>query len=182
MWKSYDARYTSLVNVSKSLSSRNANEENVYKELSGLEDALVEQDAVIILNNMTNPETSLLALKHFQNKLKLKREVTLSHVALKGCRKHRDLERAGKLFEEMAERGVKRDNVAFSTIISCAGFCSLPYKAVQWFEKMPAYGYSADHVLYSALIDVYGQRGQGTWIEHYVCMIVRGQRSGVLMP
>ncbi|GMH26855.1 hypothetical protein Nepgr_028698 [Nepenthes gracilis] len=157
--KSYDARYTYLVNVSETLNSCDSNEDDVYKVLSGLGHNVVEQDAVIVLNNMRNPATALLALQYFQRTLKLKREVILYNVAMKVLKKHRDLDSAQKLFDEMTDRGVKPDNITFSTIISCARSCSLPEKAVEWFEKMPAFQCNPDDVTYSAMIDAYGRAG-----------------------
>lgn len=59
----------------------------------------------------------------------------------------------------MLEKGVKPDNVTFSTVITCARFCNLPEKAVEWFERMPEFGLSPDDVTYSAMIDAYGRAG-----------------------
>ncbi|KAM1775327.1 hypothetical protein ACFX12_044585 [Malus domestica] len=128
--------------------------------IPGLRDNILEQDAVVVLNNMNNPENALLALNYFQQRLKPKREVILYNVTLKVCRKGKDLERAEKLFDEILQRGVKPNNVTFSTSISCAGMCSLPDKAVEWFEKMPSFGCNPDDVTYSAMIDAYGRAGK----------------------
>ncbi|KMT04373.1 hypothetical protein BVRB_8g184460 [Beta vulgaris subsp. vulgaris] len=157
--QSYDSRYTSLVDISHSLDSCNATNEDVSRVLFGFGDNLIEQDAVVILNNMKNPNTALLALNWFQNEINLSREVVLYNVTLKVLRKVRDLERAEKLFDEMQQRGVKPDNVTFSTIISCCRVCYLPHKAVEWFEKMPVFGCNPDDVTYSAMIDAYGRAG-----------------------
>ncbi|XP_021719834.1 pentatricopeptide repeat-containing protein At4g16390, chloroplastic-like [Chenopodium quinoa] len=156
---SYDSRYSSLVEVAHSLDSCDATHEGVSKVLFGLGENVVEQDAVIVLNNMKNPNTALVALQFFQNKIKLVREVVLYNVTLKVLRKGRELDRAEKLFDEMLQRGVKPDNVTFSTIISCCRLCYLPHKAVEWFEKMPAFGCDPDDVTYSAMIDAYGRAG-----------------------
>ncbi|GMH05236.1 hypothetical protein Nepgr_007076 [Nepenthes gracilis] len=67
---SYDARYTSLVNVVETANSCNANDGDVYKVLSGLGANVTEQGAVIVINNRKNPETDLLVVKKFQRKLK----------------------------------------------------------------------------------------------------------------
>lgn len=157
--QSYDSRYSSLVDIAHSLDSCDATHEEVSKVLSGLGDNVVEQDVVIVLNNMKNPKTALLALQFFQNKLKFTREVVLYNVTLKVLRKNRELDSAEKLFDEMLQRGVKPDNVTFSTIISCCRICNLPHKAVEWFEKMPAFGCDPDDVTYSAMIDAYGRAG-----------------------
>ncbi|XP_043692465.1 pentatricopeptide repeat-containing protein At4g16390, chloroplastic-like [Telopea speciosissima] len=157
--QSYDSRYSLLTKLAASLNSCNPTEEDVLKVLNSLGESPLEQDAVIILNNMENPVTASLALKVFQQKLKPKREVILYNVTLKVFKKNRIFDKAEKLFEEMLVRGVKPDNVTFSTIISCARFCSLPNKAVEWFEKMPDFGCNPDDVTYSAMIDAYGRAG-----------------------
>ncbi|KAL4628107.1 hypothetical protein ACB092_05G212800 [Castanea dentata] len=156
---SYDARYASLVKMAESLNSCSPNEEDVVEVLRGLGDRILEQDAVTIINNMVNPETAYLALRYFQQRLKLSREVILYNVTLKVFRKCRDFERAEKLFDEMLERGVKPVNTTFSTMITCARLCSFPHKAVEWFEKMPSFGCVPDGVTYSAMIDAYGRAG-----------------------
>ncbi|XP_010252754.1 PREDICTED: pentatricopeptide repeat-containing protein At4g16390, chloroplastic [Nelumbo nucifera] len=157
--KSYDARYKYLTKVSQSLDLCNPTEEDVFQVLSGLGENPLEQDAVIVLNNMENPDNALLALKYFQLKLKPKREVILYNVTLKVFRKSRNFNRAEVLLEEMLKKGIKPDNVTFSTIISCARICSLPNKAVEWFEKMPQFGCNPDDVTYAAMIDAYGRAG-----------------------
>lgn len=158
--KSYDSRYASLVKVAEFLNSCSPSENDVFEALKGLGDRILEQDAVVVLNNMTNPENALLALKYFQQNLRPKREVILYNVTLKVCRKGKDLDRAEKLFDELLERGVQPDNVTFSTMISCARMSSLPDKAVEWFEKMPSFGCNPDDVTYSAMIDAYGRSGK----------------------
>ncbi|KAL2904852.1 hypothetical protein RDABS01_003562 [Bienertia sinuspersici] len=158
--QSYDSRYSSLVNIALSLDSCDATPQHVSSVLLA-SPTLVEheQDAIIILNNMTNPQTALLVLLYFQNNLSFTREVVLYNVTFKVLRKSRDLDNAEKLFDLMLHRGVKPDNVTFSTIITCCRICNLPLKAVEWFEKMPAFGCNPDDVTYSAMIDVYGKAG-----------------------
>ncbi|KAH7513042.1 hypothetical protein FEM48_Zijuj12G0154400 [Ziziphus jujuba var. spinosa] len=133
--------------------------DDVANVLEDLGDRIVKQDAVVVLNNMVNPKNALLALKFFQSKLKPKREVILYNVTLKVFRKCKDLDRAEKLFDEMLERGVKPDNITFSTMISYARMSSFPDQAVEWFEKMPTFGCDPDDVTYSAMIDAYGRAG-----------------------
>ncbi|KAJ8551782.1 hypothetical protein K7X08_021797 [Anisodus acutangulus] len=157
--RSYDFRYTSLVKIAESLDSCNPLKHDVYNVLATLGDKIVEQDAVVTLNNMCNSETALLALKYFQERLKLSKEVIIYNVTLKVLRKNKDLDRAEKVFDEMLERGVKPDNVTFSTIISCARQCNLPEKAIEWFEKLPSFGCEPDDVTYSVMIDAYGKAG-----------------------
>nr|GMC53233.1 pentatricopeptide repeat-containing protein At4g16390, chloroplastic [Ipomoea batatas] len=156
---SNDFKYSSLVRISQSLDSCSANEGEVSRVLAALGDKAVEQDAVVILNNMSNPDTALLALNYFLRTMKLKKEVILYNVTLKVLKKNKDLSRAEKLFDEMLERGVRPDNITFSTIISCARLSSLPEKGVEWFDKMPEFGCKPDIVTYSAMIDCYGRSG-----------------------
>ncbi|KAJ0727139.1 putative tetratricopeptide-like helical domain superfamily [Helianthus annuus] len=59
----------------------------------------------------------------------------------------------------MVERGVAPDNVTFLTIIGCSRLRSLPGKAVEWFEKMAAFGVEPDDVTYAVMIDCYGRVG-----------------------
>ncbi|XP_054777422.1 pentatricopeptide repeat-containing protein At4g16390, chloroplastic [Prosopis cineraria] len=159
MKRSYDSRYNFLLKTAESLNSCSPSEQGVSEILGGLGDKILEQDAVVVLNNMENPETAPVALKLFQQKIKPSREVILYNVTLKVFRKCREYDKAQKLFDEMLERGVKPDNVTFSTIISCARMCSMPMKAVEWFEKMPSFGCEPDDVTYSAIIDAYGRAG-----------------------
>ncbi|MFS8032370.1 putative tetratricopeptide-like helical domain superfamily [Helianthus anomalus] len=63
------------------------------------------------------------------------------------------------LGSEIVERGVAPDNVTFSTIIGCSRLRSLPGKAVEWFEKMAAFGVDPDDVTYTVMIDFYGRVG-----------------------
>uniref|UniRef100_A0A5B7BJZ9 Smr domain-containing protein n=1 Tax=Davidia involucrata TaxID=16924 RepID=A0A5B7BJZ9_DAVIN len=157
--QSYDSRYSSLVKIAESLDSCNPTVEDVSNVLVGLGDNIIEQDAVVVLNHMSNPETATIVLKYFQQRLKLTKEVILYNVTIKVFRKCGDLERAEKMFDEMLKRGVKPDNVTFSTIISCARLCSLPKRAVEWFEKMPEFGCEPDDVSYAVMIDAYGRAG-----------------------
>ncbi|GMI72256.1 suppressor of variegation 7 [Hibiscus trionum] len=156
----YDSRYTSLLKSAESLDACNPDENHVLSVLSSLGDHVSEQDAVVVLNKMSNPQIALLVLYHFRNILtKTTREVILYNVTMKVFRKAKDLNGAEKLFDEMLQRGVKPDIVTFSTLISCARVCDLPNKAVEWFEKMPTYGCDPDDVTYSAMIDAYGRAG-----------------------
>ncbi|XP_058070616.1 pentatricopeptide repeat-containing protein At4g16390, chloroplastic [Magnolia sinica] len=157
--QSSDFRYSSLAKLAESLNSCIPSQEHVSNILSALGEKPSEQDAVIVLNNMETAETALLALRHFQSKLKPKREAILYNVTMKVYRKNKNWDGAVELLEEMIERGIKPDNVTFSTIISCARRCSLPNKAIEWFEKMAEFGCNPDDVTYSAMIDAYGQAG-----------------------
>ena len=102
--------------MAESLNSCSPNEEDVVEVLRGLGDRILEQDAVTVINNMVNPETAYLALRYFQHRLKLSREVILYNVTLKVFRECRDFDRAEKLFDEMLERGVKPVNTTFSRL------------------------------------------------------------------
>ncbi|KAL5700007.1 Pentatricopeptide repeat-containing protein [Ranunculus cassubicifolius] len=169
---SYDARYSSLIKFSHSLNSCNPTEEDVCQVLKCLGETPSEQEAVIVLNNMENPETALLALKFFQKKSKLTREVVLYNVTMKVFRKCRNFGKAQLLFEEMLQRGLKPDNITFTTIISCARMCNLPNKAVELFEKMEQFGCKPDDVTYSAMIDAYGRAGN---VEHALILYDRAR-------
>ncbi|WOH11651.1 hypothetical protein DCAR_0831141 [Daucus carota subsp. sativus] len=157
--KSFDARYSSLVTIAQSLNLCEPNQQAVFDVLDTLGDKIVEHDGVGIINNMSNPETAPIVLDYFVKRVKAFREVVLYNVTLKVFRKCKDFDRAEKLFDLMLDRGVKPDNVTFSTIISCARLCSLPNKAVEWFEKMASFGCQPDEVTYSVMIDAYGRAG-----------------------
>ncbi|KAI3969488.1 hypothetical protein MKX01_020049 [Papaver californicum] len=157
--RSYDTRYNSLAKVAQSVDSSNPTEIDVSMVLSGLGENLLEQDAVIVLNNMKNPDTAVLALKFFLKRLKSSRDVILYNVTLKVFRKSRIHDGAESVFDEMIQRGVKPDKITFSTLISCARLCGLPDKAIEWFEKMPHFGCEPDDVIKSAMIDAYGRLG-----------------------
>uniref|UniRef100_A0A2P2MU84 Uncharacterized protein MANES_08G070000 n=1 Tax=Rhizophora mucronata TaxID=61149 RepID=A0A2P2MU84_RHIMU len=157
--RSYDSRYASLVKSAEALDSCNVNKDDVFGVLNGLGDDLFEQDAVVIVNNLSNPEIALIALGYFREKLNFNKEVIIYNVTMKVFRKSRDLSGAERLFDEMLERGVKPDNATFSTLITCARLSNLPDKAVEWFEKIPSFGLSPDDVTYSTMIDAYGRAG-----------------------
>ncbi|PIM99054.1 hypothetical protein CDL12_28457 [Handroanthus impetiginosus] len=159
MRKSYNFRYASLVKIAESLNSCNPVEEDISIVLNTIGDKIVEQDALIVLNNMSNVETAPLVLKYFLKRLKINSEVILYNVTLKVFRKCKDFSGAENLFREMLESGVKPDNYTFSTLISCARLCSFPEKAVEWFEKMPSFGCEPDGVTCSVMVDAYGRVG-----------------------
>ncbi|KAL8228221.1 hypothetical protein R6Q57_015805 [Mikania cordata] len=158
--KSYDSRYNFLTQVAEALNSCLPVEEDVFSILNcNLGSKLIEQDGVIILNNMSDPRKARIVLKYFQDKCDLNREVVLYNVTLKVFRKNKDLDGAEKVFDEMLQRCVTPDNVTFSTMIGCSRMRSLPGKAVEWFEKMPAFGIQPDDVTYAVMIDCYGRVG-----------------------
>ncbi|KAK9084622.1 hypothetical protein Sjap_025033 [Stephania japonica] len=156
---SHHARYASLVKLAESLNSCIPSKDQVFEVLAQLGDTPFEQDAVIFINSLESPVAAVFALEFFQNRLRLNREAIMYNVVLKVFRKSRDFLGAEKVFDEMLKRGVRPDNVTFSTVISCARACSLPEKAVEWFERMPEFGCSPDDVTYSAMIDAYGRAG-----------------------
>ncbi|KAH0466510.1 hypothetical protein IEQ34_003748 [Dendrobium chrysotoxum] len=153
---SADFRYARLAQLSSSLDPSPA---DVPFLLSSLPTTPTEPDAVIILNNMENSAAALSALDWFLQNLKLEKEVILFNVTLKVLRKCRAWNDVECLLTKMLEKGIKPDNITFSTVISCARVCDLPAKAVEWFEKMPEFGLSPDDVTYSAMIDAYGRMG-----------------------
>ncbi|XP_027338476.1 pentatricopeptide repeat-containing protein At4g16390, chloroplastic-like [Abrus precatorius] len=157
--KSSTARYISLTRLTESLNSCNPSEQHVSTILKGLGDKVSERDAMFILDKMVNSETAPFVLRHFQNKIKPFRgkEVILYNVTLKVFRKSRDFGGAEKLFDEMLQRGVKPDNITFSTMINCARMSALPNKAVEWFEKMPSFGCEPDDITCSAMVYAYAR-------------------------
>ncbi|EFH46420.1 hypothetical protein ARALYDRAFT_915114 [Arabidopsis lyrata subsp. lyrata] len=157
--KSYDSRYSSLIKLAESLDSCKPNEADVCDVITGFGGKLFEQDAVVTLNNMTNPETAPIVLNNLLETMKPSREVILYNVTLKVFRKSKNLEKSEKLFDEMLERGVKPDNATFTTIISCARQSGVPKRAVEWFEKMSSFGCEPDNVTLAAMIDAYGRAG-----------------------
>ncbi|RDX76360.1 Pentatricopeptide repeat-containing protein, chloroplastic, partial [Mucuna pruriens] len=156
---SHHARSSSLAKLAKSLDSCNPTQEHVSEILNVLGDNVLERDAVVILDTMVNPYTALLAVKHFQQKLKPARHVILYNVTLKLFREVKDFEGAEKLFDEMLQRAVNPNLITFATLISCASVCSLPHKAVKWFEMMPSFGCEPDNNVSSSVIYAYARTG-----------------------
>ncbi|WOK92290.1 hypothetical protein Cni_G00981 [Canna indica] len=154
---SSDSRYARLSRLAASLDS--AEPDAVAAALASLGPAPPEQDAVIVLNSMTNSRNAVLALRWFQETIKIEKEVILYNVALKVLRKCKDWDGLEAFWGEMLEKGTNPDNVTFSTAISCARQCNMPGKAVEWFEKMPEFGCDPDDVTYSVMIDAYGRSG-----------------------
>ncbi|KAG5011515.1 hypothetical protein JHK86_023776 [Glycine max] len=153
------ARSSSLTKLAKSLDSCNPTEEHVSEILNVLGNNVAERDAVFILNTMANPNTALLALKYFQQKISPGKHVVLYNVTLKVLREVKDFEGSEKLFDEMLQRGVEPNLITFSTIISSASVCSLPDKAMEWFEKMPSFGVEPDASVASFMIHAYAHSG-----------------------
>ncbi|OIW13865.1 hypothetical protein TanjilG_31754 [Lupinus angustifolius] len=159
--KSSSSRYNNnpLVKVTESLDScRTENEVSIILK-NALGDKFLERDAVFILNKMVNSNNAPIVLNLFLNNINPSKdkEVILYNVTLKVFRKCKDIEGAGKLFDEMLQRGAKPDNITFSTIINCARMCGAPGKAVEWFEKMPRYGCEPDDITCSAMVYTYAR-------------------------
>ncbi|KAK7332428.1 hypothetical protein VNO80_29180 [Phaseolus coccineus] len=160
LWKNSSHVMSSpLTKLSKSLDSCNPTCEHVSEILNVLGDNILERDAVIILDAMANPYNALLAVNHFKQKIKPSSHVILYNVTLKLFREVKDFEGAEKLFDEMLQRGVHPNLITFSTVISCASMCSLPHKAVKWFEMMPSFGCEPDNNLSSSMIYAYARTG-----------------------
>ncbi|KAH6795869.1 hypothetical protein C2S51_036855 [Perilla frutescens var. frutescens] len=157
--KANDYWYASLLKIAESLNSCAPFEDAISGVLDILGENIVEKDAVIILNNMSNIETAPLVLNYFLKRSRMSREVVLYNLTLKVFRKSKNLVRADNLFDLMLEQGIKPDNFTFSTIISCARLVSWPEKAVEWYEKMPSFGCELDPVTCSVMVDVYGKVG-----------------------
>ncbi|KAL6538573.1 Pentatricopeptide repeat-containing protein, chloroplastic [Orobanche gracilis] len=158
--KTSEYRYASFVKLAESLNSCSPVEEDISGVLNVLGDKIAKKLAVIVLNNMSNTETAPLVLSYFQKRLKTSIDVVLYNVTLKLFRKCKDFGGAENLFDEILQRGVKPDNITFSTIISCAKQCSLPEKSVEWFEKMSSFGCEPDNVTFSMMVDSYGRVGK----------------------
>ncbi|KAK7331141.1 hypothetical protein VNO77_25357 [Canavalia gladiata] len=156
---SQNARSPYLAKLSQSLDSCNPTEEHVSEILKDLEEKFLERYAVFILDSMVNPYTALVAVKYFQQRIKPVKHVVLYNVTLKLFRDVRDFEGAEKLLGEMLQRGVMPNLITFSTIIRCACLCSLPHKAVEWFEKMRSFGCELDGTVSSPIIYAFARTG-----------------------
>ncbi|GAU38977.1 hypothetical protein TSUD_378530 [Trifolium subterraneum] len=102
---------------------------------------------------MINPRTAPFVLRYLRDRVQHVRDngVIIYNVTLKVFRKCKDFEGAQKVFDEMLQRGVKPDNITFTTMINCARMSSLSDKAVEWFEKMPGFGCEPDAITCSAM-------------------------------
>ncbi|KAK7412736.1 hypothetical protein VNO78_04324 [Psophocarpus tetragonolobus] len=160
LWKnSRHSNSSPFTKLAKSLDSCNPTQELVSEILNAFGDTFSERDAVIILDTMMNPYTALLAVRYFQHKIKHARYVIFYNVILKLFRDVRDFAGAEKLFDEMLQKGISPNLITFSTIISCASVCSLPHKAVKWFQLMPSFGCEPDNNVFSLMIYVYARTG-----------------------
>ncbi|KAK7412737.1 hypothetical protein VNO78_04325 [Psophocarpus tetragonolobus] len=148
-----------LTKLAKSLDSCNPTHEHVSEILSVLGYNISERDAVFILNTMVNPDTVLIALKYFHQKINPAKHVVIYNVTLKVLRGVKDFDGAEKLFDEMLQRGVHPNLITFSTIISAAAMCSLPNKAMEWFDKMLSFGVEPDENVASFMIHAYARSG-----------------------
>ncbi|KAK7303413.1 hypothetical protein RJT34_14319 [Clitoria ternatea] len=154
--------YSTHVRLDETLYSCNPWEQHVSTILQGLGDNVAQENAVFILNRMVNPDTASFVLRYFLNEVRHNRDekdqqVILYNVTLKVFRKCKDFEGAEKLFDEMLQRGIKPNNITFSTLISCASLAGVPDKAVQWFEKMPGFGCEPDGITCSAMVYAYAR-------------------------
>jgi len=122
-------------------------------------DGVSERDAVFILDKMTNPKTAHIVMGCIRDRIQHVRDngVVLYNVTLKVFRKCNDFYGAQKVFDEMLQRGVKPDNITFTTMINCARMSALPDKAVEWFEKMPGFGCEPDAITCSAMVCAYAR-------------------------
>jgi pentatricopeptide repeat protein len=57
-----------------------------------------------------------------------------------------------RLYDEMVERGVKIDRVAFNAVLCACSHLGMPDKALELFEQMPAHGLIPNGKTYGALI------------------------------
>ncbi|KAL2341397.1 hypothetical protein Fmac_009337 [Flemingia macrophylla] len=158
-YKSSTARHTHLAKLAESLNTCPPTAQHVSTILNDLGDSVSPRDAVFILDKMVNSKTAPFVLRHFLEKIKPDgdKEVVFYNITLKAFRKSRDFEGAENLFDEMLQRGVKPDNIAFSTLINSSRMCALPNKAVEWFEKMPSFGCVPDAITCSAMVYAYAR-------------------------
>lgn len=150
-------RTSFLLQLAASLDSCDPTQQQVYAILNRLgHDAVAEQDAVFILDKMINPKTAPVVFRCLRDKFQYN-EVVLYNVTLKVFGKCNDFEGAQKVFDEMLQRGVKPDNITFTTMINCSRMSAMPDKAVEWFEKMPGFGCEPDALTCSAMVCAYAQ-------------------------
>ncbi|CAN1177129.1 Pentatricopeptide repeat-containing protein At4g16390, chloroplastic [Linum perenne] len=157
--ESHDSMYSSVIKTAEALDSCEADETQVNSILNGVGHHFSDKDAVFVINSMTNPKTALIALRYFRDNLKLNQLTVLYNVTMKVLRNSRRMSDVENLFDDMIQRGVRPDNVTFSTIIGCANLSRLPDKVVEWFERMPSFGITPDNFTYSTMIDAYGRIG-----------------------
>ncbi|KAK6133191.1 hypothetical protein DH2020_033081 [Rehmannia glutinosa] len=167
--KSYDYRFASFVKIAESLNSCNPVEEDISGVLDILGDKIVEQDAVIVLNNMSNTETAPLVLNYFQKRLKVRREVVLYNVTLKVFRKCKDLDGAINFVLCLKRRssGSKRcrcvrcepDAVTCSVMVDAYGRVGNADVALSLYDRARSEKWRLDAVTFSTLIRIYGSMG-----------------------
>ncbi|KAK2448002.1 pentatricopeptide repeat-containing protein, chloroplastic [Trifolium repens] len=151
---------TFLLKLAESLDSCDPTEQQVSAILNGLgNNGVTERDAVFILDKMINPRTAPFVLRYLRDRIQHVRDngVVIYNVTLKVFRKCKDFEGAQKVFDEMLQRGVKPDNITFTTMINCARMSALSDKAVEWFEKMPGFGCEPDAITCSAMVCAYAR-------------------------
>jgi len=160
--KSSNSRNRFLLKLVDSLDSCDPTHQQVSAILNAFnfkKDGVSERDAVFILDKMTNPKTAHIVMGCIRDRIERVRDngVVLYNVTLKVFRKCNDFEGAQKVFDEMLQRGVKPDNITFTTMINCARMSALPDKAVEWFEKMPGFGCEPDAITCSAMVCAYAR-------------------------
>jgi pentatricopeptide repeat protein len=151
---------TFLLKLAESLDSCDPTQQQVSAILNGLgNNGVTERDAVFILDKMMNPRTAPFVLRYLRDRIQHVRDngVVIYNVTLKVFRKCKDFEGAQKVFDEMLQRGVKPDNITFTTMINCARMSALSDKAVEWFEKMPGFGCESDAITCSAMVCAYAR-------------------------
>ncbi|GAU38969.1 hypothetical protein TSUD_378450 [Trifolium subterraneum] len=87
------------------------------------------------------------------------KQVFLYNAMLKLFLESRELENAEKLFDEMLQRMVKPNVITFTIMISCAKFCYMHHKAVEWFEMMGSFECEPDDKLLLLMISSYASTG-----------------------
>ncbi|XP_045806007.1 pentatricopeptide repeat-containing protein At4g16390, chloroplastic-like [Trifolium pratense] len=158
--KPSNSKNSFLLKLAESLDSCDPTQQQVSAILNGFgNNGVTERDAVFILDKMMNPRTAPFVLRYLRDRIQHVRGngVVIYNVTLKVFRKCKDFEGAQKVFDDMLQRGVKPDNITFTTMINCARMSALSNKAVEWFEKMPGFGCEPDAITCSAMVCAYAR-------------------------
>ncbi|KAF3319997.1 pentatricopeptide repeat-containing protein [Carex littledalei] len=155
-----DARLVRLTGLASSLDNAERSEQAVSTILSSQTFPISEADAVLVINNMSCAENAVFALRWFLDSIQFSKKVVLYNVTLKVLRKAKNWALIESLWELMLASGTKPDHITFTTIISCARQLNLPAKAIEWFEKMPAFQCKPSKFTTSAMIMAYWRADQ----------------------
>jgi pentatricopeptide repeat protein len=102
----------------------------------------------------------LKLLRYNINAIFIISQIILYNVTFKALRKDKNWPLVESLWEEMLESVTKPDDITFMAIISCARQCNLHDKAIEWYEKMSAFGCTPSKFTVSSMIISYWHAGQ----------------------